>query len=122
MPGQPEWRHQLVEVRGEMKSLETIMGGRWYHGTNVDLRPGDFLLPGCAANFAQSSTDTVSITSDYDTALYWAGQVSDRPLVYEIEPCTSVDVWRVTLGNYGQCVVVLEGRVGSARIIRLTRA
>ncbi len=73
-------------------------GQAWYHGTVADLEPGEVLVPGVSRNYRHSDPGAVSITSDYESAVYWAEQVSWKtgcpPVVYAVEPIGEVTPWR----------------------------
>lgn len=115
-----EWQAQKVNIEGRAFTLGDVHGGRLFHGSRHEIADGDLLEPGrVEANFNQSAADAVSITSEADTALYWANQSSDGPVyVYEIEPVGRVEMWRASLANYGQNWRMQEGRVSAARIVR----
>lgn len=83
----------------------------WYHGTVAELDPGEVLVPGVSRNYRHSDPDAVSITSDFESAVYWAEQVSWKtgrdPVVYAVEPIGEVTPWRPG-----------EARCPRARVIR----
>ncbi|WP_156250953.1 hypothetical protein [Pseudactinotalea terrae] len=105
-------------ARGAYVGVEQVMDGRLYHGSRVQLTPGEVVRPGWRANHTQSPTDQVCVTSSLDLALYWAqlggyGQV----YVYEVVTQDLVQVCRATLDLPRRQVRLLEGRVPTARVV-----
>jgi hypothetical protein len=121
LPG--EWRHQVVTVMGRAFQLSEVSGGQLFHGSRHRLAVGTVLEPGHNRNFVQSSTDTVSITSEPGRAQHWAEQSGAGPhFIYEVEPLGAVDVWRAGLADQGQSFRLFEARVPQARIVALYSA
>ncbi|MFS0885085.1 NAD(+)--rifampin ADP-ribosyltransferase [Aeromicrobium sp. 179-A 4D2 NHS] len=120
MVTQEDWRSRKVTVEGRQFTYGDVYGGRLFHGSRHELADGDMLEPGRSeANFTESAEDAVSITSEADTALFWANESTDDPVyVYEIEPEGPIVQWRSMLANCGQNWRLQEGRVPAARIVR----
>lgn len=106
-------------MRGVMRPLGTVHGGRLYHGTGALLAPGAILEPGHGKHFPQSG-ECVSITSDPARAWYWpykAGVPRDQIHVYEVEPLGTVAAWRADLADGGEGWILWEGCVARARVL-----
>lgn len=114
-------KQQQIEVMGvRMDLYADVAGGKFYHGSPKKLRKGTLLRPGAGARFKESAEDQISITSDPDRALFWVCEGGDVDgYVYEVMPIGPVDPWRVGLAEYGTRYVMWEGRVASAKIVRL---
>lgn len=120
LAGADDWHQQAVTVFGRSFLLGQVEGGRLYHGSPQHLAPGTVLTPGHDKNFKQSAAGAVSITSDLQTAKHWGSLGGKRRVfIYEVEPLSPVEVWRAGLANFGKSIVLYEGRVASARVLRL---
>jgi hypothetical protein len=78
----------------------------YYHGTTVDLRPGDFILPPSetgrmSEKGRKKNLDKVFFTSDPESARIYAGRarhsfldddLATEPRVYEVEPIGNMEV------------------------------
>ena len=109
----------VVKVMGKSFTWNELNGGKLYHGSRTELNIGDILTPQENINFKQSDGKKISITSDYNRAKYWASQIkSDSPMyIYEIEPMSEIEIWRVSLAKQGTMFDLWEGRVNNAKII-----
>lgn len=73
-----------------MAAHDDLSSQRFYHGTKADLKPGDLIEPGHAANFGkrESTTTYVYLTGTLDAAVWGAelafGEAPGR--VYIVEP------------------------------------
>lgn len=114
------WEDQEVIVRGKKMLLGLVEGGKLYHGSPNEIKPGTILQPGYAANYDQSSSEDVSITSDKSVAGHW-GSLEGTTIgyIYEVEPLGEIDVWRVGPANGFKNIRLFEGRVKKARVLRL---
>lgn len=108
-----------INVMGKKFTWSDLKGGKLYHGSRTDLEVGEYLTPQENNNFEESDKSKISITSDYDRAIYWGKQIkSNQPMyVYEVKPISDIDIWRVSLAEMGTKFVLWEGRVNKAKII-----
>ena len=108
-----------INVMGKKFTWNDLKGGKLYHGSRTDLEVGEYLIPQENTNFEESDKSKISITSDYDRAIYWAKQIkSNQPIyIYEVEPIGDIDIWRVSLAEMGTKFTLWEGRVNEAKII-----
>lgn len=97
-PDYPVPPHPAMSWRSRepLKVLSEVSEWTHYHGTRADLRPGDLIAPGHAANFgaAPRSANFVYFARTLDAAT-WAAElaVGEAPArVYLVEPTGEVEV------------------------------
>ncbi len=115
---------QFFTVEGRRMPLSAMEGGAFYHGTVAKLEPSEIIRPGFDKNFRQSSGEDVSITSYYNHALHWAGDVarkkkSAKAYVYEVEPIGRIQQWNVGLADFARKFHMFEARVKEAKVVKL---
>lgn len=94
--------HPCAVCHGQGKINEEVCGtchgtgaGRFFHGTKVDLKPGDSIEPGHRANFGKRdrTTNYVYLTGTLDAAIWGAelasGEGSGR--IYIVEPTGPIE-------------------------------
>ena len=71
-------------------SLTTLPPQEFYHGTYVQLSPGDLLTPGHPPNFNTGPLSQVFFTADLDAAVKYARHAAwkhdEAPHVYQVAP------------------------------------
>jgi len=109
-----------INVMGKQFTWNELNGGKLYHGSRTELNVGDLLIPQKEQNFKESDKNKISITSDYNRAKLWVLKIkSDNPIfIYEIEPISDIEIWRVSLAKQGTKFDLWEGRVDSAKILK----
>lgn len=109
----------IINVMGKSFTWNKLNGGKLYHGSHTELNVGDILTPQEKKNFKQSDENKISITSNYDRAKYWTIKIqSDSPIyIYEVEPMSEIEIWRVSLAKQGTVFDLWEGRVFNAKIL-----
>lgn len=108
-----------INVMGKNFTWDNLKGEKLYHGSRTNLEVGEYLIPQENTNFEESDKSKISITSDYDRAIYWAKHIkSNQPIyIYEVEPVGDIDIWRVSLAEMGTKFTLWEGRVNKAKIV-----
>jgi hypothetical protein len=116
-----KWQQQTIMYEGREWPLSAVRGGKLFHGSSVKLPVGTILEPQEKRNFTQSAKDAVSVTSLARRALYWVKEANpDGPAyLYEIEPLSTIEPWRVGGAGRGDRIELYEARVTSARIVRV---
>lgn len=79
----------VVLMTNEPMPSESRDRGPFYHGTKVDLRPGDLLEPGYSSNFGERRTaNFIYLTATLDAATWGAElAVGEGPgRIYQVEP------------------------------------
>lgn len=76
-----------------MTSTDGTIPERFYHGTRVDLRPGDLITPGYSSNYGkQKQASWVYLTGTLDAAI-WGAELAagdGRERIYIVEPTGSI--------------------------------
>jgi hypothetical protein len=68
-------------------------GGRFYHGTKANLKPGDLIEPGYTSNYSERKAGYVYLTGTLDAAT-WGAELAfgDGPgRIYIVEPTGSIE-------------------------------
>lgn len=114
------WREIPVKVRGRDFVLGDILGGKLYHGSPYEMKPGTILKPGMnPVNYSQSK-QVVSLTSDLQKALWWGSLEGTRDVfVYEVEPLGLVTPHRMGLANQGKNITAFEVTCKQAKILKV---
>jgi DNA topoisomerase IB len=115
------WGDQELTIRGRVMPLSLVAGGKLYHGSPNEIRPGTVLVPGGGTkNYDRSSGKAISITSDAGVAGHWGSlERTTTGYIYEVEPIGEVEGWRVGPANGFKNFTLYEGRVPKARVLRL---
>ena len=68
-------------------------GGRFYHGTKANLKPGDLIAPGYTSNYSERKAGFVYLTGTLDAATWGAElAVGDGPgRIYIVEPTGPIE-------------------------------
>jgi len=68
-------------------------GGRFYHGTKANLKPGDLIEPGYTSNYSERRAGYVYLTGTLDAATWGAElAIGDGPgRIYIVEPTGSIE-------------------------------
>jgi hypothetical protein len=68
-------------------------GGRFYHGTKANLKPGDLIEPGYTSNYSERKAGYVYLTGTLDAATWGAElAIGDGPgRIYIVEPTGSIE-------------------------------
>src|ERR1017187_2645315 len=78
-----------------MTALDNVQPKQFYHVTTANIREGEHVESGHAANFGLSSSGHSCFTDDHKAARYWSGQIqqNDRdqgrisnPKILKVQP------------------------------------